>query len=273
MLDDLDAVLLEFANVSRTVGESVGFIFDFDGTLAPIVETPSEARMHPLFVPLLRRIISSYDLAIVSGRPIDFLLEQFKFLASQTSNFRVRLFGHYGFESSDLEGLSIERRVIPAGELGELEEFRNRWKRMSFPEVAFEDKGVSFGLHYRGAPQIRQPLGAWISQELAQLQGLIIRPGKMVFEVAPASMPSKEVVVNELLSFTPRVVFSGDDYGDLGVFRLLRLDNYSKRCLSILVANSSETPDELAETCDLKTQSPGELALVIDRLLGLLDQS
>ncbi len=42
--------------------------FDFDGTLAPIVDDPGRARMRSRTRRLLRRLASAYPCAVISGR-------------------------------------------------------------------------------------------------------------------------------------------------------------------------------------------------------------
>lgn len=50
------------------LGPSTLFAFDFDGTLAPIVDDPAEARMSPSTWTQLDRLARLAPVAVVSGR-------------------------------------------------------------------------------------------------------------------------------------------------------------------------------------------------------------
>jgi trehalose 6-phosphate phosphatase len=55
---------------------------DFDGTLAPIVDIPEEARPLPGAAAVLGRLADRYArVAVISGRPVAFLVEHLGSLA------------------------------------------------------------------------------------------------------------------------------------------------------------------------------------------------
>ena len=68
---------------------------DFDGTLAPIVPDPAQARAHPEVVPLLRRLSAhGVRVAVVTGRPAALAVE-YGGLADVPG---LVVLGHYGLQ-------------------------------------------------------------------------------------------------------------------------------------------------------------------------------
>ncbi|MGH8991943.1 MAG: trehalose-phosphatase, partial [Acidimicrobiia bacterium] len=79
-------------------------VVDFDGTLAPIVDDPAQARPLPGAVSALGRLaVRLARVAVVSGRPVDFLR---RYLPPPGPD----LFGQYG-----LERLEAGRVVVAPG--------------------------------------------------------------------------------------------------------------------------------------------------------------
>ncbi len=59
----------------RADPDRAGILLDFDGTLAPIVDDPGQARPLEGLVASLQDLARRYRLvAVLSGRPIDFLV-------------------------------------------------------------------------------------------------------------------------------------------------------------------------------------------------------
>ena len=116
---------------------------DFDGTLCPIVNSPSEARLNGRTFELLCRAIAcpGLTLAVISARPVIDLK------ALLPSN--VILAGNHGME---IEGRGLRFVHEAAREMGsallsacgELEEAVRAW-----PEAWLEQKGLSATLHFR----------------------------------------------------------------------------------------------------------------------------
>src|SRR6185369_7859967 len=85
--------------------------------------------------------------------------------------------------------------------------------------VLAEDKGTSFALHYRAAPEAGPALAEALQELLAGPEGAGLRllPGKMVFEIV-AEGCDKARAVRRFLAKAPfagrRPVFIGDDVTD-----------------------------------------------------------
>lgn len=75
--------------------------FDFDGTLAPIVPDPEQARAHPDAVPALAAIAPKVaSVAVVTGRPVSVAVRHGGFAGVPGLEHLVVL-GHYGAERWD----------------------------------------------------------------------------------------------------------------------------------------------------------------------------
>ena len=112
--------------------ERTALLLDFDGSLAPIVERPDDARPLPEAAGVLARLASKLGrVAIVSGRPVGFL-------AAQLPVDGLALVGLYGMEQSRDGVYSVDPRVEPylaavAAATAELEAAvaRASWSRRS----------------------------------------------------------------------------------------------------------------------------------------------
>ena len=122
---------------------TVALILDFDGTLSPIVEDAAAAVPHADVPDLLARLRDHFGLvAVVSGRPVEFLLPLLPT--------GLVLAGLYGLELM-VDG---ERRDHPqAGNWREVVDDVAGLAEVRAPAgVVVERKGLSLTLHYRSAP-------------------------------------------------------------------------------------------------------------------------
>ncbi len=181
--------------------------FDFDGTLAPIVLVPDDARMADTTRRLLVRVARLFPCAVISGRARADVAKRSKGVPW------VAVVGNHGIESA--EG---GRAVAPAVQ---------RWRRVLEHQLApvagvwVEDKGHSLSVHYRGAahkPRARRAILA----ALGTLRGTRVVSGKDVFNVVPRGAPNKGQAVVRLRRRLgcDRVLFVGDDVTDEDAFAL-----------------------------------------------------
>ncbi|MGD6744154.1 trehalose-phosphatase [Streptomyces sp. BH106] len=241
---------------------------DFDGTLAPIVPDPDQARAHPDVVPALAALAPKVAaIAVVTGRPASVAVRHGGFAGVPGLEHLVVL-GHYGAERWDAvtgtvsapaphPGVATVRAELP-GVLGEL----NLWH-----DTYIEEKGRAVAVHTRRArdPQaafdtLREPLS-----ELAARHGLIVEPGRMVLELRPPGV-DKGVALTEYVREVgaESVLYAGDDLGDLPAFAAvekLRSDGVP----GLLVAADTVIA-ELAERADLVLNGPAEVAELLRHL-------
>lgn len=182
--------------------------FDFDGTLAPLVRDPDEARVPPVLALQLQELASRLPLAIVTGRSVADVAPRLGFAAGY-------IIGNHGVEEAgvavacDVHPLEIMRGRL-AGVVGGL----------SAAGIQVEDKGYSLALHYRQAPDAYRAVAA-ADAILGDLPaGLEIVPGRMVFNIVLAAAPDKGAAVASLVERTasPLALFIGDDINDESVF-------------------------------------------------------
>jgi len=182
--------------------------FDFDGTLAAIVERPDDARVTRAVSERLARLTRLRPVAIVTGRSVADVGPRLGF----EPQFIVGSHGAedpgraYGLDVSCLDGL----RTHLASQFDELDALG----------IRVEDKLYSLALHYRLAPDPGQAL-ARIEALLAGLDPKLRSfGGKCVVNVVLAGAPDKGDAVVSLLRRTgcASVVFVGDDLNDEAVF-------------------------------------------------------
>jgi trehalose 6-phosphate phosphatase len=265
--DGLQAIL---ASPARTV-----IALDFDGTLAPIVPDPEQARAHPAAVPALAALAPKVaSVAVVTGRPAGVAVRHGGFAGVPGLDHLVVL-GHYGAERWDARtgtvsapaphpGVASVRAELP-GFLDRIGAWQGTW---------IEEKGRALAVHTRRAtdPQaafesLREPLA-----DLATRHGLIVEPGRMVLELRPPGM-DKGVALLEYVREVgaEAVLYAGDDLGDLPAFAAvdkLRSDGVP----GLLVCSGSPEVTELAERADLVVDGPAGVVHLLRSLAGLMDR-
>ncbi|MER5468005.1 trehalose-phosphatase [Streptomyces sp. NPDC002685] len=249
--DALEAIL---TRPTRTV-----VALDFDGTLAPIVPDPDQARAHPDAVPALAALAPKVaSVAVVTGRPAGVAVRHGGFAGVPGLEHLVVL-GHYGAERWDAvsgtvtapaphPGVATVRAELP-GFLDGIGAWQGTW---------IEEKGRAVAVHTRRAadPQaafeaLREPLA-----ELAARHGLIVEPGRMVLELRPPGMDKGVALLEYVREIgAEAVLYAGDDLGDLPAFSAvdkLRSDGVP----GLLVCSGSSEVGELAERADLVVDGP-----------------
>jgi len=180
---------------------------DFDGTLAPIADTPDSVTVDEGLLDLLRLLRDRLNgrLAIVSGRSVATLRE--------LGFDEFLLAGTHGLEFAQPGGAVDAPARLPA--IDEAEAAFNAFAADK-AGVLVERKTISVGLHFRGAPQWGLEAGD-IAADLAQRLGLSVQPGKMLYELRPGGA-DKGSAVQTLMQQAPMQngipIFIGDDVTD-----------------------------------------------------------
>ncbi|MFI6936615.1 trehalose-phosphatase [Streptomyces sp. NPDC050287] len=245
--DGLDALL---RRPSRAV-----IALDFDGTLAPIVADPEQARAHPEAVSVLAALAPKVAaVAVVTGRPAGVAVRHGGFAGVPGLEHLVVL-GHYGAERWDAVTGTVDAPAPHPGvaaaraELPGLLDGTGTW---------IEEKGRAVAVHTRRAtdPQaafeaLRGPL-----TDLAARHGLIVEPGRMVLELRPPGMDKGVALLEYAREISAEsVLYAGDDLGDLPAFAAvekLRSDGTP----GLLVCSGSDEVTELRERADLVVSGP-----------------
>ncbi|HVE92212.1 MAG TPA: trehalose-phosphatase [Actinomycetota bacterium] len=229
---------------------ATGIFSDFDGTLAEIVDDPFLARGVDGAWLLLEDLARRFAVvAVVSGRSITHLLDNF-------NPEGVLLSGSHGLQRSDRERRYVEQEAIDAAsEAVEL--------LAHLPGVKVERKPLGAAIHWRLDPDSAEAARR-VAEEVAPRHGMILRPGRMVLEMALPG-PGKGGVISDLIAEhgLGTVLFAGDDLGDLEAFRHLR--TLPVRSLLVAVA-TPESPDALREAADLAVDSPRDVVALLSEI-------
>lgn len=181
--------------------------FDFDGTLAPIVEHPDQAGMRVRTRELLGRLAALYPCIIVSGRARADVLSKLGALKV------ARVIGNHGAET---EGSTRNSRQQVAGWKAALER-----ELSSIPGLWMEDKGISLAVHYRQSPH-KAEARRRVLAAARTLPDVRVFGGKLVVNLAPVDAPHKGDALAAAREHVgcKWVLFVGDDENDEDAFAL-----------------------------------------------------
>jgi trehalose 6-phosphate phosphatase len=239
---------------------------DFDGTLAPIVDDPAQARADPATTAALGRLAGlAGTVAIITGRPAADAAE-FAGLAAAPD---VVVLGHYGGERWERGRLTSPPR--PSGLATARAELPGLLAAAGAPDGTFvEDKGSAVAVHTRrtASPQAALDRLAAPLTELAARTGLAVEPGRFVLELRPPGS-DKGRALRELAAerSATAVLFCGDDLGDRPAFRAVR-ELRAEGIPGLAVCSGSAEVPALAAEADLVVAGPAGVA---ELLAGLAD--
>jgi len=238
------------AALAATMARRPLVAFDFDGTLAPIVARPDDARVPAVLAYRLELLARVVPLAIVSGREVDDLRGRLSFEPRY-------IVGNHGAEDPS---------VPEADSASVLDGMRSRLgqqaRLLGEAGVIVEDKRQSIALHYRLAPD-RARAYEVVSYFAENLQpGLKAFGGKLVMNFVAAAAPDKADAVAGLVRRcgAQGAVFLGDDVNDEPVFA-----RAEPSWLTVRVGR-----DDAASLARYYLDGLGEVAIMLDRMLVLL---
>lgn len=240
--------------LEQVVHENMLCVFDFDGTLAPIVPQPDQAYLPESIRQRLQELSRHAPVAILTGRSL------------QDIRARMGFEPRYVLGNHGMEGL-------PGWE-ARSKQYRDlclRWERTLnavFRESAQFDRGIqienkqySLSVHYR---HTRDPQRC--ETQLAQLFATLlpearVMDGKFLFNLLPADAEDKGSAIKKLLQMSgaSSAIYVGDDVTDEDVFRL-----HHPAILSVRVEAS---PHSAAEWY---LAGPQDIGLLLDDLISRL---
>lgn len=202
---------LDYAAVGRTL-----FAFDFDGTLAPIVPTPEQARLLPGIRESLTALAGSAQVAVISGRDRPSLL-------SLLPDGLAYVVGNHGNEGLPHPGFDAERGRAQAHEIcngwvQQLEELHGLPDTL--PGMRLEDKALSLSLHYRHAADPARAESRLRETALQLDPQPRVIDGLFVLNLLPPQAQTKREALEALLAHSrcSTAIFVGDDVTDELVF-------------------------------------------------------
>ena len=199
-------------------------LFDYDGTLTPIVARPEDA----LLATGVRRSLASliahprYTVGIVSGRSLDDLAV----LAG------IPGIIHAGNHGMEIRGPGLEFIHPGAASAGAvLGEARDSLVAAlaDIPGVFVEDKGLTLTVHYRATPAHLavevDPVVVRTTLPFVEQGDIRLTRGKMVVEIRPAVSWNKGTAIEKIredCGGSPFPVYFGDDRTDEDGFRVVQ---------------------------------------------------
>jgi trehalose 6-phosphate phosphatase len=241
---------------------------DFDGTLAPIVPRPGDARAYPGAVPALIALAKAVGtVAVITGRAPANVVR----LGGLEAVPGLIVLGHYGWQRWQ-DGQLTEPEPGPAVEAARAA-LPGLLRDAGAPEgTSIEDKTHALAVHTRRTADpeaalrgLRDPLG-----ELAGRLGLMAEPGRFVIELRPPGV-DKGTALTGLVAerVAASVLFCGDDLGDLPAFaavRALRADGVP----GCAVASASPESPQVAAAADLVVEGPGGVVALLAAIASQL---
>ena len=248
---------------------------DFDGTLAPIVDDPADARIHPEAADVLVELADVVcAIAVITGRPARqaLALGELDTVGNVLgdSGKELYLFGQYGNERWS----STSRRIVsprpPRGLATYLGALPKLLRQLDAADAFVEEKGLAVAVHTRRLPD---PAGAFDRllpelEKLAEKTGLKVEPGRQVIE-ARAGDTDKGEVVRNLAEKLPigGFLFAGDDLGDVEAFDAVA-ELGEQGLPTLLVCSASEEQNALAARADLVVDGPDGILAFLRQLIS-----
>jgi trehalose 6-phosphate phosphatase len=237
---------------------------DFDGTLAPIVPNPADSRLAPGALAALGRLTErGAAVAIITGRDVHTVVQ----LGDLAQVPGLRIAGIYGAEQWQ------DGHLQTLDEPPRLRELRARLPGTlaaagADPAVWIEDKRLSLVIHARKAADpdaALAPLTGPVTALAADLE-LDVDPGRGVLELRLPGYDKGHALRDLVAELAPRrVLFIGDDVGDLPAFHVVAQLRASGTPAWTIAVRSDEAP-LVAAAADLVVSGPEQVVEVLDAI-------
>ncbi len=252
----------DYAAVVRAA-EHLVIGLDFDGTLAPIVDDPESAHIHPdageVLVELAEQVRA---IAVITGRPARQALDLggLEEVGNAIGEHGRELYvlGQYGNE----RWTSINRRVISPTPPRGLASFTAGLPRLlrsaDASDAWVEEKGLAVAVHTRRLEDAQAAYERLLPMlaEAAKSHDLDIEPGRNVIEVRAHGMHKGAALIKLVEEVDAKsIAFVGDDLGDVEAFKAVE-DLRAGGMPGLLVCSGSEEESALAEMADLVVHGP-----------------
>jgi len=220
--------------------EKILLMFDYDGTLTPIVAKPELAMLNDKTKNNLESIVKSnfIKIAIISGRQIKTLKE-----LSGINNPEIIMYGVHGGEIYRENTTHVH---ISDNDIKLLAKFKENIKNnlLNIQGIIIEDKTYSIALHYRNSNIINAEAAKKIFihyiEEMNLNKKFYVQKGKKVLEVLPQNFNKGKAIenlLNENSGYFP--VYFGDDLTDNYAFEKVKKQGGTAIGTGPLYKNSS----------------------------------
>jgi len=240
-----------YAKLQGKKTRQLAIFLDYDGTLTPIVDTPSKAVLASSMRKVIEALSFKYATAIVTGRKIETIC---KFVNLNSLYYA----GSHGFDIRGVRNAKIKQ--VAANYRPFLQScYQDLCERMkAFQGTLVEDNDFSISVHYRKADPDHVPaIEKIVDEQLVKYPKLVKKYGKKVFEVRPQIDWDKGKAVKWLLNSMFQnekkkkkkkrkeknkeiiPIYLGDDVSDEDAFRELQSYDHS---VSIHVKGTTDLP-------------------------------
>lgn len=203
--------------------EKILLMFDYDGTLTPIVDKPENALLDKQIKNDIDKLVNCdfIKVAIISGRQIAVIKE-----LSALNNPKIDMYGIHGGEVY-LNGNITSN--MPEFQLKTLNKFKTKLNTLlsTIDGLIFEDKKYSIAMHYRLANEDDANFALkTFRQEVKNFElekDFKYQEGKKVLEIIPQNFNKGNAVnslVNKYSKYFP--VYFGDDLTDIAAFNKVK---------------------------------------------------
>lgn len=266
--DDARAILDDLAAEPARAA----LLLDFDGTLAPIVSRPEDARLMDGAREAIEGLRDRLGLvAFISGRGL-------ADLEARVGIPGLAYAGNHGMETQHVGGAATLASDAAAWRPA-LHEFMAAQAAdpAGVEGVEVEDKGATLSVHWRNAPDL-STAEAWLRGPRtadAEGRGLVVTWGRMVMEVRPPVTLHKGTAARELVeaSGCDAAVHLGDDRTDADAWATLhamRADG-TLRVGAGLAAVFPDAPPELVAAADARLDGPPGALAALHHLVAALE--
>jgi len=236
---------------------------DYDGTLAPIVPRPEDARAQAGAVAALQAVrATGLRVVVITGRPAETAVV----LGGLDAVPGLVVLGHYGLQrwedgrltSPDpTPGVAVARDALEA------------YVAERDDGETVEDKHHSVALHTRNSadPTTAFDRARPLLADLAARCGLELVPGRFVLELRPPGIDKGGALRRELGAGDVRAVLvAGDDLGDLPALDAVDEVRATGLAAIVVCSDSAETPAQLRERSDLLVPGPPGVVATLEAL-------
>lgn len=256
---------------------SVLFCTDFDGTLAPIVDNPEDARPAPGAIAAIAELTRHLGtVAIITGRDASTVV-RLAGLDGLGGVANLLALGQYGVESWDGASGRVQAPPQPQEVRAAIEAVDTLISQVCASGVdtrgvRVEDKGRAVGVHTR---QTSDPAGVLQAltpglQKIAGRLGLHAEPGRNVLELRASKFTKGDAIAKLIDQRQPTVVvMAGDDLGDLAAFDVVEAWQRDGKPGAKVASGSQEQP-AVAKRADVICQGPEGVVAWLDGLVKRL---
>ncbi len=254
-----------------------GLCCDFDGTIAPIVVDPENARPLPGALRALHELARAMAVvAVVSGRSAVFLASRLELSANSSP---LRAIGLHGLEEAFPDG-TVKLQAGVSAWRPVIETAGDELLAAVPSGVRVEDKGYGITVHWRSATASGSELESMaarataVTRAIGTAHGLVVRPGKSSVELSLPLGIDKGSVATQLCEGLERAACLGDDRSDLLAFQALDRLRATSGVRGVKIAvTSAEAPRELLDDADVILDGPSEATHFLEALAGRVANS